>query len=335
MFGKTLSASPLVIAALSALALSGCTADEGTGPDADLREDADASAPGTDEEMDELFELPVHAYMFTVVEENTLYNAHDLLVEECMRDLGFSFSRSEPRQVDPATVAAFGPQHNYLSRWHVDAEYAAEHGFSHPEELLEQGVEEEGGEEPLSDPRIDHEGQTYEDAVAALNGLPEGTATPSGDPVPEWGCTGWAEGELDEGVRIIGMEEAQNGEVPTPLGGNPVATEISNNSQEEAAADQGVLDAEAAWTECMSDSGYPGEHPDTVGSGRDTALASEDTEAAVRNVECREESELTRTYVDVLTGIQERDIDANQTALQERAEEMERALEQAVEVLEG
>ncbi|WP_239646435.1 hypothetical protein [Nocardiopsis prasina] len=285
--------------------------------------------------MDQLFELPIHAYMFTVVEENTLYDGQALLVEECMRDLGFSFTRAEPRQIAPGSVAAFGPQHNYLSRWHVDAEYAAEYGFSHPEELLEAETEGEEEGEPRSDPRIDHEGQTYEDAVAALTGFPEGTSTPSGDPVPEWGCTGWAEAELDDGVRMIGVEQAQSGEVPTPLGGNPLATEISNNSQEEAAADPTVLEAEVAWAECMAESGYPGEQPETVGSGRDTGIATEDTVAALRNIECREETSLTQTFLDVVSEIQERDIAANQTALQERAEEMEQALEQAVQLLEG
>ncbi|USY18312.1 hypothetical protein NE857_23770 [Nocardiopsis exhalans] len=308
----------------------GCAGSEDIRLEAEPREDAQDPVPGADEEMDELFALPIHAYMFTAVEETTILNAHEILVEECMRDLGFSFTRGEPQEVDPVSIAAFGPQNNYLGRWHVDAEYAAENGFSHSEELLAQS--EEGVEGEFRDPRIDHEGEAYDAAVAALQGFPEDAVTPSGDPVPEWGCTGWAEGEIDEGVRIIGVEQAQAGEVPTPMGQSPVAVRISNESQGEASSDQRVLDAEAAWRECMADSGYPGEEPGTVGSGKDTRVDSDDTEAAVRNVECREESELTQTYLDVLSEIQERDIAANQTVLQERSEEMGAVLERAVEL---
>lgn len=163
----------------------------------------------TDEEMDALFGQPIHAYMFTTAEDVTLQNAQQILVEECMRDLGFDFTRGEPQEVDPVSLAAFGPYHNYPGRWHVDAEYAAEHGFSHTEELLAQGQEEghTGGGTP-DDPRIDHRGSDYDDAVAALQGFPEDTVTPSGDPVPEWGCEGRAQGEIDEGVRLIGVEQA-------------------------------------------------------------------------------------------------------------------------------
>ncbi|WP_051046024.1 hypothetical protein [Nocardiopsis alkaliphila] len=337
---RTVSALRTALIAITlGVAAVGCSTSDSPAPDAELREDAESPVPGADEAMDELFDLPIHAYMFTAVEQATLRNAHEILVEECMRDLGFSFTRGEPQEVDPLSVAAFGPQSNYLGRWHVDAEYAAENGFSHPEELLRQHEEEmfdgryeEGAGGELRDLRIDHQGQTYDAAVAALQGFPEGAETPSGDPVPEWGCEGWAETELDEGVRIIGVEEAQAGEVPTPLGESPVATQISNDSQEEAAADQEVLDAEAAWRDCMADSGYPGEDPDTVGSGRDTRVDSDDTEAAVRNVECREEAGLTETYLEVLSRIQERDIAANETALRERAEEMEAVLERAVDL---
>ncbi|GHC91721.1 hypothetical protein GCM10007079_39310 [Nocardiopsis terrae] len=302
------------------------------GADAELREDARSPVPGADEEMDELFALPIHAYVFTTVEETTLRNAHEILVEECMRDLGFSFTRGEPQEVDPVSVAAFGPHHNYPGRWHVDAEYAAENGFSHPEELLAQDEDAEVGGR---DPRIGHQGSTYDAAEAALWGFPEDTATPSGDPVPEWGCHGRAESEIDEGVRHIGVEQAKAGEVAVPMGQNSAATEVSNDSQVEAAADQRVLDAEGDWRECMADAGYPGEDPDTVGSGKETRVATDDTEAAVRNVECREESDLTQTYLDVLAQIQERGIAANEAALRERSEELERALERAVELTGG
>ena len=322
----------LMVTALIGLVTVGCSAQEDTGPSADLREDTGTPVPGADQERDALFTLPIHAYLFSTVEDTTLRNAHEILVEQCMRDLGFSFTRGEDLLVDPVSVEAFGPFDNYLGRWHVDAEYAAEHGFSHTDELLEQGIEPASGG---SDPRIDHRGQTYDAAVAALSGFPEDTETPSGDPLPEWGCTGWAEQRLDEGVHIIGVEEAQAGESATALGGNPVADQIMHTSFEEAASDQRLLEAESAWRDCMAQAGYPGEDPDTVGSGKDTDVDSEDTEAAVRNVECREESELTQTYVDVLSEIQEREIEENQTALQERAEEMEAALERAIELTEG
>jgi hypothetical protein len=317
--------------AVLGLALTGCSpGPDASGPEANLREGGGQPVPGADEEMDELFQLPVHAYQFTAVEENTLRNGKQVLVEECMRNLGFNFTRDEPREIDPVGVAAFGPQNNYLGRWHVDAEYAAEHGFSHPEELLDA---EEQSEVPSKDPRIDHEGATYEDALAALTGFPEGAQTPSGDSVPEWGCEGWSEAELDEGVNLIGVEEAKEGGSAVPLGINPIATDIANRSYEEAENDQRLLDAESAWVECMAESGYADEYPDTIGSGKETAVDSDDTEAAVRNVECREESSLTDTYVEVLTEIQGREIEENEAALQERAEQMERALERAGEIL--
>lgn len=116
------------------------------------------------------------------------------------------------------------------------------------------------------------------------------------------------------------------------MGESSVATEIFNTSQEEAAADQRVLATEAAWQECMAESGYPGENPGTVGSGSEGQVDTADTEAAVRNVECREDSDLTQTYQDVLAEIQERDIAAKQTVLDERAEETTAALGRAVEL---
>lgn len=77
------------------------------------------------------------------------------------------------------------------------------------------------------------------------------------------------------------------------------------------------------------------EDTNTVGSGKDTDVDSNDTEAAVHNVECREESELPQTYVDVLSEIQEREVEENQTLLRERTQEMEAALGRAVELTEG
>lgn len=318
------------------LVASGCAATEAGDIEVEPIEDEQvekADPLATDEEMDALFGQPIHAYMFTSMEEATLQNAQQIVVEECMRDLGFDFTRGEPNEVDPLSLATFGPCHNYLGRWYVDAEYAAEHGFSHTQELLSQGEEEHTGGEPR-DPRIKDRGGDYDDAAAALDGFPADTATPSGDPVPEWGCEGWAQGEIDEGVRLIGVEQAQAGEVAAAMGQNQVATEIFNASQEEAAADQRVLDAESAWRECMAESGYPGENPGTVGSGGAGQVDTADTEAAVRNVECREDSALTQTHQDVLAELQERDVEANRSALDERAEETAAALDLAVELTE-
>ncbi|MFD6949482.1 hypothetical protein A6A08_05100 [Nocardiopsis sp. TSRI0078] len=104
-----------------------------------------------------------------------------------------------------------------------------------------------------------------------------------------------------------------------------MAEDTTHTAFEEAAADQRVLSTEPAWRECTAEAGYPGEDPDTIGSGKDTGVDSDDTEAAMRNVECREGVELTRTYLDVLFQIQEREIEANQTALRERFEEMQAA----------
>lgn len=101
------------------------------------------------------------------------------------------------------------------------------------------------------------------------------------------------------------MEEAQAGESGTALGSNPVADQIIHTSFEEAASDQRPLETESSWHDCMAKAGYPGEASDTVGSGRDTNVDSDNTEAAVHNVECREESELPQTYVDVLSEVQE------------------------------
>jgi hypothetical protein len=124
----------------------------------------------------------------------------------------------------------------------------------------------------------------------------------NGDPLPEGGCEGEATRTLSEGLP------------------DPDFRITNNDSQERAWGDERVRTAEAAWSDCMRQSGYdyesiwePGERIDYQ---TDEPTATEIADA-VANVACKIETNLVGVLVGVTSELEEAFIQENWAELQQ------------------
>jgi hypothetical protein len=290
----------------------------------------DEVLPGEDRALTDRLHLPIYDYRTDNAQLAIIEQATNIHVETCMRDLGFDYTNAEPgedhREVD---TAFFGPNGEYRRYGNVRMTIAEEYGFGVPEHLG-QGQEEEASSPWI----INHSGQTEQDAIDALRGDRENIFTPSGTPVPEYGCVGWAQQQVDPNTVFVTKEEAQAGQAGQQSGIAETAEWIKRISFEQMLDDSPVIDAMDEWSACMEQNGYPGEDMWLVGSS-DSRVAADDTTAAVTSVECKEETGLIDLMVETETDIQVRLIAENEPELLERYAQLEEAVENAAASLEG
>lgn len=314
--------------ALSALGLVACapSADDLTPPDRDRSAQA-----GEDPELTERLHLPIYDYRTDMAQMGLIQQATDIHVEECMRELGYDYTSSGPSgEHEEEDTAFFGPNGEYRRYGNVSAESAEKYGFGVPDHL-DGGEAGEGVEEPETAPwTINHSGQTEQDALDSLFGDRAGILTPSGQPVPEFGCVGWAQQQVDPNTVFVTKEEAQSGVAGEQSGIAETAEWIKRTSFEEMLDTSEVIDVIDAWGRCMAEAGYPGEDFWLVGSS-ESLVAVDDTEAALVSVACKEETGAIDLMVETEREIQVRLISQNESELLERYEQLEAVVDRALD----
>lgn len=288
-----------------------------------------AVRPGEDRELTERLHLPIYDYRTDAAQMNVIEQVTRIHVEECMRGLGYEYSRAgEAEDRSEAETAFFGPNGEYRRYGNVSTGIAERYGFGVPDFMQ---PEEDG--EAGAGSTINHSGQTLQDAQDALFGDRQGIHTPSGEPVPEYGCVGRAQLQVDPNTVFVTKEEAQAGTPGEQPGVAETAEWIKRTSFEQMLDTPEVIDVMEGWSECMGLAGYPGEDLWSVGSS-DSQVAVDDTEAAVVSIDCKEETGLIDLMVETETEIQVSLIAQNEPELLERYEQLEQVVEAALASLE-
>lgn len=286
---------------------------------------------GEDRELTERLHLPIYDYRTNDAQLEIIRQAVDIHIERCMRTLGYDFTVVKGNDDhDEVDTAFFGPNGEYRRYGNVSLENATTYGFGAPDHLAPAQEEEEESSQPWI---IDHSGQTRQDALDALFADRSDILTPSGEQVPEHGCIGWAQQQVDPHTTFVTREQAENGVDSQQPGISGTAEWIKNTSFEQMLDTPEVIDATAKWTDCMDRSGYPGEDFWLVGSS-ESRVATDDTVAAVTSVECKEEVGLINLMVQTETEIQVDLISQHENELLERYAQLEEAIEGALSSLE-
>lgn len=325
---------PAVLAGVLALALTGCTDDApdpasspspspspspGGGEEAGGSEEAAAFVrpedpyAGVDAELSERLHLPVYDYQLDEYEGYVVRRAEDALVVECLVDLGYEASVNSDLEMDPLTMRAFGPHHEYRRYGNMRADIAEEHGFALPLD-------------DLGDPyRLGGDADMRDQAQSAVLSMGEGLSTPSGDTVPEGGCLGRARQQIDpDGAPA--HETDENGNSPDTPGSHLLVENLLGESYSIALEDPAVVEATAAWEACMAGA---------VDGFHGTPLSGEgsDSGAAVPSLECKDSSGYLDAFVSAERAVLEGLVAEHEDALDARRDQLRENLETSLDVL--
>lgn len=274
----------------------------------------------TDPELSERLHLPLYDYVLDEYERWTVRQAHDALVVECLNELGFEASANTGTRANEVQLTHFGPHHEYRRYGIARADLAGEHGF-------EVALGDDSG-----DPYVIAEGFDEEAAHTAVTGFShtgEEIETPSGDPVPEGGCTHQANLELSPDSPPPGENgswSADEGELlPDTPGLHHLVEDLLGVSFFTGMEDPAVRAAAEAWRECAGVSGYsvgPGGASEVMGNGD-----------AVLSAECLDSSGYLDAFVAAETRAQEAMAEEHGDVLAERRDQLQEELAAARAVL--
>lgn len=244
--------------------------------------------------------LPLMAYRYTDEEFAVLARAEGLLVQQCMRRLGFTDHQPPPA---PATGNGWTTG---LPLGIVDAEHAARYGYHTPESL-----DQPAGPDRTSTPQDRME-------LAVLLGKSE-FGDISGKGVPEGGCQGEAIRRLNEGGPEADLE----------LDGR-----LGQQASEATEADPRVTEAMAAWSACMAAAGHHYRTP-MEASGQEWAPAPSAAERAVAtaDVRCKEQTRLAEIWFTVQSGYENQLIARNREALDAGRAQIDNEIKRAADLL--
>ncbi|MEV7186132.1 hypothetical protein [Kitasatospora sp. NPDC093102] len=226
--------------------------------------------------------LPLQAFMVGYPSRLVVQQSKVRVQRECMKSLGFEFAPPQPGSYPPPNFDG--------------ANMARRYGVSVPAEAEKFGyhLANDIGEPPLFEP-----GPA---AGVALKGRGPNGEKPADPRIPEGGCLGESDrkvGNLDE----------------------TLVNQLNGDSFERSQSDPAVLQALAAWSSCMKGKGYTAASPLTVNeqlkNRGSRTVSPEEIATAVADVDCKQESDLTRTWFEVETRIQNDLIGGNQLALTE------------------
>ncbi|MDB1087531.1 hypothetical protein PJ985_08125 [Streptomyces sp. ACA25] len=286
----TAASAALALILLTACSSAGSTddgaAEDGAGSGAEVT----TSAGLTDGLV-----MPLDTYRISDEDQQILEQAREALVAACMRELGQEYTPA--RHPEPAGLAPY----TYL--YGVDDPVlAAEHGYMHPIDLdpntyapvHEQDLTEEQELALYGDPDLDPVDTplTLEEAEAMAG--PE----LDGKPVPITGCAG------DATLRINNPDA--DWVDPTVL------FQLEDDAGSHADEDERVAGYLAEWSECMAGHGYETDSPLTV--QEDLGLTGDVSgeaaiEAALKDIACKEETDLVARWAAVDAEHQEEEIE--------------------------
>ncbi|PDP89106.1 hypothetical protein CQJ94_05060 [Glycomyces fuscus] len=266
-----------------------------------------------DAELSERLHLPVYDYRLDEYEAYVVARAADTLTVECLVDLGYEASVNAELEMGTLTMRAFGPHHEYRRYGNMRLDVAEEYGYGLPDEVAPDPYRLGGGEDLRAEAR------------GAVTAGGEDFASPSGEPVPEGGCLGWARRQIDPDSALPYEVGEDGGALDVPES-HVLVEELLGESYSAAMGDPAVVGAAAAWDTCMSGvvEGFHGTPGSGEGADADTALPA---------LECRDSSGYTDAFVAAERALLEDLITEHEEALTARRDRLRENLETALDVL--
>ncbi|GLZ29958.1 hypothetical protein Lesp02_21480 [Lentzea sp. NBRC 105346] len=250
--------------------------------------------------------FPLDDYLLSPERRVTLRRGQDLLVQKCLRRLGFEMNLPD-REPDEVKGRVIGV---------VDDAEAAKYGYSDPETLEAVRRAEQIRKEQKPWPA---------QMMVALNG--GGPNAPKKGDIPQGGCTG-------EARRALGRASQQADQA----GDENFVIGLSGRSTKLAEADSRLKAVWGKWSACMKESGY--DYADPWGPNDDKRFAGDDASpeeiaTARADVACRRKHDVNGIWVAVRTAYQNRLIGDNAEALDKHRRLVDEQVRKAAEVVSG
>ncbi|GGN83233.1 hypothetical protein GCM10010112_61360 [Actinoplanes lobatus] len=243
--------------------------------------------------------LPLMAYRYSTEQFATLVRADGLIIQQCMRRLGFASWQP------PAPPAATKDWSTGLPLGIVDAAQAAQYGYHSPE-AVRKPVE-----------RRTASSQERLERAVLLGDSEFGDLT--GKDVPEGGCQGESTRKLREGAPKADLE---------------LESRLADQAGKATQADARVTGALTAWSECMTAAGHRYRTPmEAAGQEWAATPTAAERAIAVADVQCKEKTKLAELWFGVQTGYENQLIAKNRTALDAGRAVLEAEIKRAGELL--
>lgn len=247
--------------------------------------------------------FPLDGYLISPERRAIVRKSQDLLVQKCLRRLGFEMELPE-REVEHVQSRVIGV---------VDDAEVSKYGYSDPETLEAVRKAEELRKRQKPWPQ---------DMIDALNGK-----TASKGSAPTGGCMGESQRALDIPVK----SERKAGDENFVIG-------LSRDSTTLTEADSRLKAAWGKWSSCMKQAGY--NYADPWGPNSEKKFGGDDASpeeiaTARADVACRKKHDVNSIWVTVRTAYQNRLIVDNADALKDHQTRVDEQVRKAKEILAG
>ncbi|GLF99879.1 hypothetical protein [Streptomyces yaizuensis] len=228
--------------------------------------------------------LPLDAYLVDDQRMRRLNQARADAIDRCTRDFGFRYRPPGPPRKET------GPRSSTDRRYGItDATVAAQDGY---------GL---GDRDPARQPPPERPSFSRQQETVVFG---NGRTRVRGREVPEGGCAGQADA-------VLGLARPDGPDLDLPL-------RLSNDAFEASRKDSRTREVFARWSQCMAAAGYDYRDP-LVPPGdpqlRD-APEKEAVRAALQDIACKKQTNLTGTWFAVETAYQKRTVDRNRAELE-------------------
>jgi hypothetical protein len=304
-----------VALAASALLVSACS----SGTTADTAQNAADGKPIVNKEnwpkkiptsgLTKSLTLPLEAYMASYEDQVTIEQAANDLQQSCMKDYGIDLTLPRAGANPPPSDNDANIERRYGI---TDRAQAEKYGYELPPALREHtkqpmrdlsGVEVEvlTGHTKPELPEAP-EGVKAGGAFAGPGQTKPARAEYNGKKLKTGGCIGWSKGQL-------GVQEAD------PI----IVAELAGDSLVQSMKDAKVVKAIAAWSACMDGKGHEGlADPYKAmdqGVTSDGKPSQVSIALAVDDIDCKEQTDLVKTWFGVESAIQDRQIAGHKSLL--------------------
>ncbi|MFD5232494.1 hypothetical protein ACFWJ5_29030 [Streptomyces qaidamensis] len=300
-----LTASALLVSACSSGVTPATTQNAADGKPTGNKENWPKKTPTTG--LTKNLTLPLEAYMASYEDQVIIEEAADDLQQSCMKDYGIDLTLPQAGANPPPSDNDANIERRYGISDRAEAE---KYGYELPPALREHteqtmrdlsGVEVEvltGHTKPEA-PTAAEAGQPI---AGPAQGVKPARAEYNGKALKHGGCIGWSKDRL-------GVKEAD------PV----VVAQLAGDSLTESMKDDKVIKATAAWSSCMAGKGHAGladpYNAMDQGVTADGEPTKESIALAVDDIDCKEQTDLVKTWFGVESAIQNRQIADHQSQL--------------------
>jgi hypothetical protein len=254
--------------------------------------------------------LPLEAYMTSYEDQVTVEQASNDLQQTCMKDYGIDLTLPQAGANPPPSDNDANIERRYGITDRAEAE---KYGYELPPALQERteqtmrdlsGVEVEvlTGHTKPEPPKAQAGAKAGQPVVNPALGTKPARAEYNGKTLKAGGCIGWSKDQL-------GVKEVD----PT------FVAQLAGDSMVQSMKDDSVIKAIAAWSSCMDRKGHTGlADPYKAmdqGVTNDGQPSQESIALAVDDIDCKKQTDLVKTWSNVESVIQDKQIADNKTQL--------------------